>query len=393
VQSFMLTTADQNIDLQQSGSDAALFILFVASNSGGGTTTTTEPTPTPVPTTVDLIVAARKIDRGTVLAASTDASQDVTTIPWPVDVPLPQGAMTKGDGVTTPGLEQVDKRIARVDILAGQPVQSFMLTTADQNIDLQQSGSDAALFIKSGQVAIAVPMSRLAGVAYAVRAGDHVDILVSYRFVDVDENFQTYAPNNVGGILVPQGTTINGEVTVAGRTESGAFGFPWVVIPSEISPRPRQATQLMIDNAVVLHVGDWPLNDTPVVVATTAATEAAATEAPAGEAAPTAVPQKVPDVVTLMMSRQDALVLKFSLEVGADIDFALRSAQDNALTDVSAENVNLQYLFDFYNLAEPPRLPIALDPRSDVVSGDPSGQFPHPPDPGQFEFPPVIPQK
>ena len=355
-------------------------IILVA---GTGTpAATTEPTPTPVPTTVDLIVAARKLDRGTTLSATTNASQDVTTVPWPVDVPLPPGAMTKGDGVTTPGLEQVDKQVTNVTILAGQPVQKFMLTSADK-IDLQESGSDAALFIKSGQVAIAVPMSRLAGVAFALRPGDHVDIIASYRFVDVDENFQTYLPNNVGGVLVPTGVTPTGEITIAGRTESGAFGFPWVVVPSETSPRPRQATQMMIDNAVVLHVGDWPLTDVPVVVATTAATEAA-TEAPAGSEAPTAVPQKFPDIVTLMMSRQDALVLKFTLEVGADVDFVLRSAQDNALADVTTENVNLQYLFDFYNLAEPPRLPLALDPRTDTFANSPTGQFP-------FGLPPSFP--
>jgi len=368
------------------GGGAAILLL---ANPTGGPPASTEPTAVPAPTTVQLIVAARDITRGTRMAAS-----DVTTIAWPIDLALPPGGMTAGDGVTQPGTEQVENRVARVDILAGQPVQEFMLTSADQATTLQQGGSDAALLIPSGQVAIAVPMSRLAGVAYALRAGDHVDIVVSYRFVDVDEEFQTRLPNGVGGILLPAGVTTQGTLDIAGRGEDGPFaGSTIVVIPSELSPRPRQTTQLMIDNAIVLRVGDWSLTDTEVVVATPPPAEA--TPAPEGEAAaaaPTPRPPAVPDVLTLVMSRQDALVLKFTLEVGADIDFALRSALDNNVTDVTTENVNLQYLLDFYNLSEPPALPIALDPRTDAFSNDPTGQFPHVGDvPEIFTFPPVTP--
>ncbi len=350
---------------------------------GGGSQ---QATVAPTPTTVKLIVAARDIARGTRMAAS-----DVTTIDWPLTVPLPQGGMTVGEGPDQPGLEQVEGRVTRVDILAQQPVQSFMLTAADQAFSLQASGSDAALLIPSGQVAIALPLNRLSSVAYAIRTGDHVDIMISYRFVDVDEKFQTFTPNAVEATLLPTGITLTGDPpTIEGREVKGPFGGSWVITPAEVTPRPRQTTQLMIKNAIVMRVGDWPLTEAAVVVATQApAAQAAPTATPAGGAGapPTPAPVPVPSIVTLIMSRQDALVLKFSLEMGASIDFALRSALDNGDTNVTTENVTLQYLMDFYNLAEPPRLPIAIDPRTDTFLNTPNGQFPVLTGGNQFTFP------
>ena len=348
---------------------------------------TGEPTPTEVPQTTNVIVAARAISRGTRMSAS-----DVTSVEWPLSVALPAGSLIQGDGVTTAGLEQVEGRVARVDILQGQQVLDSMLTVADQNLTLQQSGSDAALLVPAGQVAVAMEINRVSSVAYAIRPGDHVDIMISYRFVDVDEEWQTYLPNALGLLVLPSTVTPGTVPEIFGRVPTEQpFGFQWMVVPNEDSPRPRQATQLIIDNAVVMHTGDWPLTDEAVVVATQAppADGAEAAPPPTAESAgagATAAPPAVPTIVTLVMSRQDALVLKFSFEQGADIDFALRSALDNAVTDVTTETVSLQYLLDFYNLADPPRLPIALDPRTDTFVDKPSGEFPINFGPGLFSF-------
>ncbi len=358
--------------------------LLLQMGSGGGTPGSTggpvasgEVTATPVPTTKDIIVAARDIPRGTRLSAS-----DVTTLPWPDTVGRPTGALEVSLSLDAAGLEQVDGRIARVDILQGQPVLDHMLTPGDQPVDISQTGSDAALLIPSGQVAIAFPLNRVSGVAYALRAGDHVDVLVSFRVVDVDEDFQTILPNNVGLGIAPAGLLAEGEkptLTVLGREEEGPFGIRVMVVPSELTQRPRQVTQLLIDNATILRVGTFPLGDVdqPIVVTQAPATPPPAESAPAeGEATPTAVPQivVVPDIVTLVMSRQDALVLKYALETGADIDFALRSVLDNEVTDVTTDSVTLQYIIDFYNVANPPRLSIAPEPRIDLMA-EQSGVF------------------
>ena len=360
------------------GGGAILYLQSLIGTPAGG-----EPTPTEVPQTTSVIVAARAISRGTRMSAS-----DVTSIEWPLSVPLPAGSMIQGDGVTTAGLEQVEGRVARVDILQGQQVLETMLTVADQNLTLQQSGSDAALLVPAGQVAVAMEVNRVSTVAYAIRPGDHVDIMISYRFVDVDEEWQTYLPNSVGTVVMP--ANVSGGLTpqIFGREpDESPLGFQWMIVPSELSPRPRQSTQLIIDNAVVMHTGDWPLTDEPVVVATAAPAEGeAAGPTPVPGSEPTPAASSTIDIVTLIMSRQDALVLKFSFEQGADIDFALRSALDNELTDVTTETVSLQYLLDFYNLSDPPRLPIALDPRTDAFINPPTGEFPSSGGSGIFSF-------
>lgn len=339
--------------------------------TGNGGGDTTDATATPEPTTTDVIVAKRDIPRGARLS-----EDDVTTVPWPDSVSRPTGALVVELSTDAAGLrDQVDGRIARVDILSGQPVLDHMLTPGDEPTDLSQTGSDAALVIPTGQVAIAFPLSRVAGVAYAMRSGDHVDILVSFRMVDVDEDYQTILPNKVGFTVFPSTLTeITGELADAGREEEGPFGTRIMVVPSEDAQRPRQVTQLLIDNVTILRVGTFPLTDIdqPIVVtqAPPAATPAEG-EAPAeGDVTPTPVPQVavVPDIVTLIMSRQDALVLKYALETGADIDFALRSVLDNAVTDVTTDSVTLQYIIDFYNVAIPPRLPVAPEPRIDLMA-------------------------
>jgi len=342
-------------------------------NIGPGSSAQAEPTATPRPSTTNVIIAAQDIPRGTRLTVG-----HVTTMPWPLmpEAPVPEGALIFGDTPDLPGLEQVEGRVARTDILAGQLVMEQMLTPDDQPTDLANVGPDAALLIPAGRVAIAFPINRFSGVAYAIGTGAHVDILMSFRFVDVDEDFQTLLPNNVGFTLFPSTVIPSGPLTVEGRqVEDGPVGTSLVVIPAELQQRPRQVTQMVIQDAIVLRVGEFP--ETGQAIQVTAVPDAAAPAAdqptptpdPAaasGEA--TAVPAVAtrPDIVTLIVSRQDALVLKYALEIGADIDLVLRSTQDDG-EDFSTDSVTLQYLLDFYGVESPPRLPIAHDPRIDLL--------------------------
>jgi Flp pilus assembly protein CpaB len=351
--------------------------------TGGATDGGTEIPPTPTtPPTVQVIVAARDIPRGARLSV-----QDVTVISWPLlaEAPPPTDALIVSSQEGEPGLEQVEDRIARVDILNGQPILNFMLTQGDQPTDLANVGSDAALLIPSGQVAVAMPINRLSSVGYSIREGDHVDLLMSFRFVDVDEDFQTLLPNSALLLTDEQeladiGLNVLDEIQY-GREEDGPFGTTLIIFPNtnDITQRSRQATQLLIDNAMVLHVGNWPLAglNEPIVITPVPPPTASATEEGGGEAPPpTATPIVLPDVVTLTMSRQDALVLKYALETGADVDLALRSALDDDVANIPTDTVTLQYLIDFYNVAVPPRLPIAQDPR---IDGNPGGGVLHPP--------------
>jgi hypothetical protein len=62
--------------------------------------------------------------------------------------------------------------------------------------------------------------------------------------------------------------------------------------------------------------------------------------------------------VTLIVSPQDALVLKWALETNSSIDLVMRSAVDQ---DVYAqpEAVTLQYMLDRFQISVPPKLPQA----------------------------------
>jgi Flp pilus assembly protein CpaB len=367
-----------------------VFVLLIRPTAGGAPEE--EPTPFPTPTpppTIDVVVAARDIPRGTQLTA-----QDVTIVPWPdlPDAPPPPGSLRLEEDEELTQEQQleelVDGRIARVDILHSQPVLDHMLTPGDEPTGLGDTGSDAALMIPSGSVAIAVPITRLSSVGYALRAGDHVDLLMSFRFVDVDEDFQTILPNLVGATLLPAGLEQigGGGISIAGREEEGPFGITLMVVPLEEKQRPRQTTQLVIDNAVVLRMGTWPLTDLDKPIVVTPAPPPTPSEEGEEGAQPTPTPIPalvVPDMITLVMTRQDALVLKYSLEVGAVIDLVLRSALDDDVTDIVTDSVTLQYIIDFYNVTEPPRFRISHDPRIDDLEAGELTEFLAAEEPGE----------
>ena len=348
--------------------------VVVGEEPGGEQETTFLP-PT-APPTLDIIIAARDIPRGKQLELD-----DVTVLSWPLlqEAQPPLGVLTVSEGQGA-GLDQVVGRIARVDILNGTPVLENMITPGDQPIDLGDVGSDAALLVPPGKVAIALPITRLSSVAYALREGDHVDVLMSFRFIDVDEEFQTPLPNDI--ILL----TDNPEMAALGfqglrypqgREERGLFGTTVLVVPGEGNqgqPVVRQTTQLVIDNAIVMRVGNWPISDInqPIVVTmapTPTPSEGEGGVAEEGAAEPTPLPAiPLPDIVTLAMSRQDALVLKYATELGVKVDLVLRSAVDDDIEDIVTDPVTLSYIINSRTVTPPEKLPVALDPRVDILN-------------------------
>jgi hypothetical protein len=69
--------------------------------------------------------------------------------------------------------------------------------------------------------------------------------------------------------------------------------------------------------------------------------------------------------LTLIVSPQDALVLKWALETNASIDLVMRSAVDQDIY-AQPEAVTLQYMLDRFQIAVPPKLPHA--PENDFTS-------------------------
>ncbi len=252
-------------------------------------------------------------------------------------------------------------QIARSDISIEQPILSTMLVT--DLLSLAAVGSDAAATIPSGLQVIPVPIDRNTGVAYAVRAGDHVDVIGSFLFTDVDEAFQSRTPDSLSFTVVKPDGTISIVGGIQGITQPSSFSqYPQIVSPSEVQ-RPRLATQRTIQNALVVHVGNFSLTDnfvgntpTPLVQPTVETANGDATKGPPPPTATTAFP----DVVALAVSPQDAVALVWMIESHTPLTLTLRSVKDTARQPSTA--VTLRYIIENYQVTLPPKLPYALEP-------------------------------
>ncbi|MGW8249972.1 MAG: hypothetical protein ACWGO1_04965, partial [Anaerolineales bacterium] len=92
-----------------------------------------------------------------------------------------------------------------------------------------------------------------------------------------------------------------------------------------------------------------------------------AEEAQTQEQAPTLPP--APDLITLIVTPQDAITLNYLLYyqsyLGSQLTLALRSAEDDSR--VATEAVTMQYLLEQYNIPVPAKLPYGIEPRQDKV--------------------------
>ena len=155
---------------------AWLFLRGRGSGGGGGAQAT--------PVALDrqnVVIAAQDISRGSVIPENA-----VILAPFPADAVV--------ETMITNDVSQVIGRYARQDIARGLPITTGMITK--QAGDLLGTGSTAAVAIPPGYTAIAVPLNRLAGVAFALRDGDAVDVIGTMLMVDIDPDFQTILPNS-----------------------------------------------------------------------------------------------------------------------------------------------------------------------------------------------------
>ncbi|MBN1146831.1 MAG: hypothetical protein JXA78_06220 [Anaerolineales bacterium] len=286
---------------------------------------------------------------------------------------------------------QVDRKRVRYPLKDGSVLVRPMLR------DETEYGSESAVGIPPGQVAISLPIGRLTSVSYAPRPGDHVDVIGTFLFVDIDTDFQSKLPNHTGMVVAPgppdpetgEPTTLQltagvsslgkeglpnketGERAAPSVLPLGTFGRVEVdpvlgqaiyVHPSE-DQRPRMVSQRLLQNATVLYVGDFPLPGQEQQQE--AAPEG---EQPAeGEEGPP--PVVVPEVITLIMRPQDAVAMNYVLQaqkfLAVRLSLALRAANDDSNIDVVP--VTLQFLLEQYQIPVPARLPYGFGPRIDEL--------------------------
>jgi Flp pilus assembly protein CpaB len=309
-------------------------VAFLLLQGGGGGILPGEPTPTPPPVveeqgvpTTQVIVALQPIGRGASFVAGSIGRRD-----WPANNVPPD--------IIADEAETIGK-VAKTEIVQGQVIVRSMLA------DVAGVG-EASFQIPPGRVAVAYPINRQTSVAYAVQPGDYVDILVTAFFVDVDEEFQTTLPNKLSFIvpeLDPETGEDTGRFTLSSPIDEGRFELSSGDIPAIIFARekqiPRRVAQLTVQAAKVIRVGPWIEPPPPPPPAE-------------GEEAPTPTPN-LPDIVTLAVTPQDALVLVWLCQSGIYSEMALRTAgEENA--DHLTEAVTLQYMLTRFNIAVPPKI-------------------------------------
>ncbi len=316
-------------------------------------TNTPRPVATEIPTTT-IIVAVQPIGRG------QEISPDLVDFrTWPVEY-APISALSNP--------EDVIGKIARVDIFREQPILTTMIT---ENLsELGAVGSDAGALLPQGTRLVAVPMDRITSVAYAIQPGDRVDIIVSMLFVDVDPDFQTLEPNTLQLLSInPESGTLSFGPEIDGKLESrviAGFTFGAMIGPSE-QRRPRLATQMTVQDALVVYVGDFPEDGrifqepTAIPVATV---PVAATPGATGRTTTTTqtltIEEVRPDLVSLAVTPQEAVVLTYFIENKLPMTFALRPANEIGTSNV--EQVNLEYVMNTYRIELPRKIPYSVEP-------------------------------
>ena len=267
-------------------------------------------------------------------------------------------------------------RRTRMEIARGVPITERMIT--EETGDLLGAGSDASIAIPQGYTAITIPMNRFSGVAYALRPGDAVDVIITLMMVDLDEDFQTRLPNLVAPIVSPGGTeefpapSLTGSVVSVGELGS-VFGrveiepnlnVPLHLVPQG-APRQRLVTQRLVTGATVLHVGTFSLEDVlGVEPAVPVEDQGIGAETPQ-EGEPVQAPPPPPDLVTVIVTPQDALALNWATHIGADLILTLRAPGDLTVTETNS--VTMQYLIDNYDIAIPSKLPYGTEAITPVL--------------------------
>jgi len=247
--------------------------------------------------------------------------------------------------------------------------QGTLITTAMVGNDPGEiPGPKWAVQVPPGMVAVGIPTNRLATAAYGVNDGAHVNVNVCMTFVDIDPAYQTVLPNYVSVVsdifFPPEGqptislSPLTNELPARqGRTElDPTFQKPIYVVPSE-PQRPRLVCQTILQDVVVLNLGNFSLQTQPV---------AQQPEDPNAAAPATTQPDQAPDIVTLMVSPQDSISLNYFVYSGAVMSMTLRNPNDNSRID--AQSATLTSILTQYNISLPSKLPYAQQPRLDILA-------------------------
>ncbi len=286
---------------------------------------------------------------GLILAIGTAVAvyviiQNIEPGPGKVDVenvvvatqPIAEGAPVEGRIDLSPVPKQyIDEYVpaalrsldGTAGLLAAGPIPQGTVIHPDLLMTPVQAMREGELgkLVEPGYVAVAFPIDELSSVSYGVQPGDRVDVLMTFFFIDLDQETQVEEP-----LCPPLCPAPEGQLAVEGAEQ-----------------RPRLATQLTLQDIEVLGVGRW-VREEPTE-------EELEQQRRTGEP----IPVELPEYVTLMVSPQDALVLKLAREYRASIDLAVR-AQDDA-QQFATQQVTLDYLLARFGVSLPLEQPYTIE--------------------------------
>jgi Flp pilus assembly protein CpaB len=340
---------------------AAVAILFRDQLFGNSSNVSGEAqplvTPTPVQPMVQIIVLVQPVKRGGMI------TEELTR-----QVFYPQSELVEGLFLTN--LDEVEGKSAKYDLAAGIPLTQNLLYDSER-------GSLLSFEIPRGMVAISLPISRLTSVSYTLQPGDHVGVITSLLFIDYDPQFQTPLPNTITPLIFQEpadpetGASQSNYLTlmagsdgstgsVVGRIDALADlegGFPIYVVPSEPQQHGRSISQMIVQDAMVLYVGEFPI-EPEEEEEVGAADDAQPTPTPIPGEEETATPVVKPDLITLVVSPQDALTLNYLMLNNGKINLVMRSAGDQ--DQLLFETVTMQFILENYNIPVPSSLETGL---------------------------------
>jgi len=301
---------------------------------------------TPTPPSVAIVIAGQPINR------DDQIKQEVLST---MDLPATQRTEKM---ITDP--QSIIGKYAAIPLPQGWPLMVDMFTDRP---GMNQPGSQAAKVVSPGLVAVSIPISKLNSVAYGIRDGDHINIIATTSFIDVDPTFQSKLPNLTAKVtgtgFIPDTLPVlsasiasGGPGSEQGRAElDPTINQALYLVPSE-SQRPRLVSQMILQDIQVLHMGTFDLPGQEAQAQQD--TQAAAN----GQPAPTAVPALPPDIITLIVTPQDAVALTYLMYSDTKFTLALRAPDDT--TRVETEAATLQYLLSQYAIPVPAKLPYVM---------------------------------
>lgn len=328
----------------------AYFVLTSLNHSGSDTPVPETATP---PAYVDIVVSAQSvIPRGWRFHNGDGA---VTVEQWPADSLPASGYFSSA--------AQLDNMYAAQDIPQGTPILSSMLSEAT-----------IAPF-PEGRVGYGLPMDVQGGLGWYIQEGDHVDVLAAIQLVNVDPEFQSRLPNNFQALpeITAETAALANSMMLSGiygRFETLPNGLDAMILPNG-DAYPQLIVQLTVQDAIVWHIGAQLTEPTPTPETTATPSQGIVTQTqPAATLAPVPAQRGDTELVSLLVTPQDALVLKYLYEIGADLDLVIRAPGDTAYS--LTEAVWSRYILDRYQIPQtgfdlpvaptPVRTPLQLTP-------------------------------